>query len=240
MTQKELFDKEVPITILVDGKEKIKYVLCGSEFRKEHDIKTLNRLLEKGKKALKEVKEMIDKGKIRNKTKVIRRAQKKLTKSGAENFYDFTYSDGEFKIIENKRYIEMARNLCGYYILKTTKIDMPDEDVENNYKQLKIVERAFRELKDLVEIRPIFHFRCRRVRTHIFLCILAQVLASKTKDVLKKSGWLDKQKNHSLQYFLDIISSIQLGIFEIEDVKERVINELEETECEVLKLFNMV
>lgn len=238
MTQREVFDVEVPVTILVEEKEKIKYVLCGSEFRKQHDIEILNKLLEKGKDALEMVKGMVERGKIKDKTKVIKRAQKKLTESGAENFYDFTYEDGRFEIIENTTYIEMAKNLCGYYILKTTKIDMSDEEVENNYKQLKMVEEAFRELKEIVEIRPIFHYKNRRVRTHIFLCILAQVLVSKAREILKKSGFLDK-KNHTFCYFLDILSSIQLGIFEIEGVREKVINELEEEQIEVLKIFDI-
>lgn len=237
--QKELFDVEIPITILVEEKEKDKYVLCGSEFRNEHDKKTLNKLLEKGKKALEEVKKMVEEGRIKDKTKIIKRAQKKLTKSGAENFYDFSIDDDKFKIIPNTQYIQMAENLCGYYILKTTKIDMPDDEVERNYKQLKFVEKAFRELKELVEIRPIFHWKERRVKTHIFLCILAQVLVSRCLEVLKKSGWLDEFKNHSFRYFLDILSEIRLGIFKIEGIREKIINELEDSQKEILRVFEM-
>ena len=41
------------------------------------------------------------------------------------------------------------------------------------YKQLKMAERAFRTMKDTLEIRPIHHHLEPRVRAHIFLCMLA-------------------------------------------------------------------
>jgi transposase len=41
---------------------------------------------------------------------------------------------------------------------------------------LQEVERAWRDLKDIVKIRPIFHFKDRRVETHIYLCHIAQAV----------------------------------------------------------------
>lgn len=61
--------------------------------------------------------------------------------------------------------------MCGYYILQTTAEDLEPTEVETHYKGLKFVEEAFRELKDFVEIRPIFHWKDRQVKTHVFLCI---------------------------------------------------------------------
>ncbi|MGO9903610.1 MAG: hypothetical protein ACLP0J_28975 [Solirubrobacteraceae bacterium] len=41
------------------------------------------------------------------------------------------------------------------------------------YKQLKVNEHAFREMKTPLEIRPIHHRLEDRVRAHVFLCMLA-------------------------------------------------------------------
>ncbi len=194
----------------------------------------MKKKMKKGREALEIVERMVERGRIKDRERVLRRAQKKLTKSEAEKFYDFKYEEGKFKIIENKEYIEMAENLCGYYILETTKIEMKEKEVEENYKRLKYVERAFRELK---EIRPIFHWKERRVRTHIFLCILAQVLVSKAIETLKEKGWLDER--HSFKTFLDILSSIQIGLFEIDSAKKWIISELKKEQEEVIKLFNI-
>jgi hypothetical protein len=41
------------------------------------------------------------------------------------------------------------------------------------YKQLKINEQAFRQIKTPLEIRPVHHRLEDRVRAHVFLCMLA-------------------------------------------------------------------
>ena len=45
------------------------------------------------------------------------------------------------------------------------------------YKQLKMAERAFRTMKDTIEVRPIHHHLEDRVRAHVFLCMLAYYVA---------------------------------------------------------------
>jgi transposase len=53
------------------------------------------------------------------------------------------------------------------------------------YKDLTEIERSFRELKDLVEMRPIYHRRPKRVRAHIFVAALAFLLARALEKKLK-------------------------------------------------------
>ncbi len=45
--------------------------------------------------------------------------------------------------------------------------------VARAYKQLKVNERCFREMKTTLEIRPVHHRLEDRVRAHVFLCMLA-------------------------------------------------------------------
>ena len=45
------------------------------------------------------------------------------------------------------------------------------------YKQLKMAERAFRTIKDTIQIRPIHHHLEDRVRAHVFLCTLTYYVA---------------------------------------------------------------
>ncbi len=47
-------------------------------------------------------------------------------------------------------------------------------DVVRTYKRLAKLERTFRRMKSFdVEIRPLHHYTAKRVRAHIFLCLLA-------------------------------------------------------------------
>ena len=55
---------------------------------------------------------------------------------------------------------------------------MSAEDAVRNYKALSQVERAFRSLKTIdLHVRPIHHRAADRVRSHIFLCMLAYYVA---------------------------------------------------------------
>ena len=48
--------------------------------------------------------------------------------------------------------------------------------IVDSYKNLKEVETFFDDLKHFVDIRPIRHWLEKRVRAHVFLCILALLL----------------------------------------------------------------
>jgi len=66
--------------------------------------------------------------------------------------------------------------LDGLYIIRTSvaAARMDSADCVRNYKALANVERAFRSLKTIdLKVRPIHHRTADRVRTHIFLCMLA-------------------------------------------------------------------
>jgi transposase len=119
--QAELFENRVPITIFVDGKEK-QYVLCGSKHRKKRDLETLHEILKRGREALEEVKRMVEKGKIKAKEKVIKRAQKKLTKSNAEKYFDFKYDGRKFTIIEKENEIKKQKIFVDIISLKQRKL----------------------------------------------------------------------------------------------------------------------
>jgi hypothetical protein len=54
----------------------------------------------------------------------------------------------------------------------SSRSDLSAEDVWRTYVLLSRVEAAFRAMKSPLCERPIFHHLERRVKTHIFLCVL--------------------------------------------------------------------
>jgi len=75
----------------------------------------------------------------------------------------------------------------GKYVLRTTTT-LPSEDVARAYKQLWMVERAFRDLKNIFKIRPVFHWTPSRVHGHIFVCFLAFLLTATLARRLSEQG----------------------------------------------------
>jgi len=73
-------------------------------------------------------------------------------------------------------HIEAEAALDGLYVIRTNEPaeQLSAQDAVRAYKSLAHVERAFRSLKGFaLRIRPIFHRAERRVRAHVFLCMLA-------------------------------------------------------------------
>jgi len=61
----------------------------------------------------------------------------------------------------------------GKLIVETTMMDLPPDQVIKRYKELQIIERGFRCLRSTLKLRPLHHWTERRIRAHIFLCIIA-------------------------------------------------------------------
>jgi Transposase DDE domain len=68
-------------------------------------------------------------------------------------------------------------NLDGKYLLRTSDPTMTAEDIALGYKQLLEVERGWRDLKQVIDLRPVYHRREDRIRAHVILCWLALLLA---------------------------------------------------------------
>jgi len=72
--------------------------------------------------------------------------------------------------------IKEEEKLDGKYLLRTSDDTLSPEDVALGYKQLLLVEDAFRTLKSRLELRPVYHRLEDRIRAHVLLCWLALLL----------------------------------------------------------------
>ena len=68
-------------------------------------------------------------------------------------------------------------NLDGKYLLRTSDPKMTAEDIALGYKQLLEVERGWRDMKQVIDLRPACHRKEERIRAHVILCWLALLLA---------------------------------------------------------------
>lgn len=90
--------------------------------------------------------------------------------------FALTITDDDLAFRRQQAAIAAEAALDGIYVLRTnlTAEALDAAGTVTAYKQLARVERAFRSHKTVdLEIRPIHHRRGRRVRAHVFLCMLA-------------------------------------------------------------------
>jgi hypothetical protein len=67
--------------------------------------------------------------------------------------------------------------LDGKYLLRTSDPHLTTEDIALGYKQLLEVERGWRDMKQVLDLRPVYHRLEDRIRAHVLLCWLALLLA---------------------------------------------------------------
>jgi hypothetical protein len=67
-------------------------------------------------------------------------------------------------------------NLDGKYLLRSADPHMSADDIAAGYKQLLEVERGWRDMKSVLDLRPVYHRLEERIRAHVILCWLALLL----------------------------------------------------------------
>jgi Transposase DDE domain len=95
------------------------------------------------------------------------------TKPGLHRYLRVTPS-GRLRI--DQRAIKAEANLDGKYLLRSSDPHLSAEDIALGYKQLLQVERGWRDLKQVIDLRPVYHRKEERIRAHVLLCWLALLL----------------------------------------------------------------
>ena len=72
--------------------------------------------------------------------------------------------------------IAAEARLDGKYLLRSSDPTLSAADIAAGYKQLAQVERGWRDMKQIIDLRPVYHRREDRIRAHVLLCWLALLL----------------------------------------------------------------
>ena len=76
----------------------------------------------------------------------------------------------------DKAKIKAEANLDGKYLLRCAGPHLSPEDIALGYRQLLEVERGWRDMKSVLDLRPVYHRLEERIRAHVLLCWLALLL----------------------------------------------------------------
>jgi hypothetical protein len=106
---------------------------------------------------------------------------------GNKGFKRYVAASGERFSIDTEKVKAEAR-YDGLWVL-ATNTDLSAREVALKYKQLWMVEDAFRSMKSLLETRPIWHQRDETIVGHVFCSFLALLLRKRLQDRLEEKGW---------------------------------------------------
>ncbi len=182
---------------LIEKDEHIKLIVSFSESRAKKDKS--NR-----EKGLKKLEKQIKTG--------------KLTKANINNrgYNKYLKLAGSIEVsIDQEKFNADGKwdGLKGYL----TNTNLSKNEIIDNYSHLWKIEKAFRVAKTDLKIRPIFHFKARRIEAHICIAFAAYKLYKELERQLK-----EKQSNISAEKAIAIAKTIYSLTLTTPTTKERI------------------
>src|SRR3990172_10149369 len=151
---------------------------------------------------LDKVRSMVERKRLRGVDQIGVRVGRVVNKYKVAKHFELTIEAQRFAFRIRGEQVVQEAALDGIYILRTPlaakKMDAPE--VVRSYKSLSDVERAFRCLKTVdLKVRPIHHRLAERVRSHIFLCMLAYYVEWHMREAWRSVLFADEDQQAKTQ-----------------------------------------
>ena len=174
--QLSLFDERNLAEIRTDAYPGERIVLCRNPLRADKSKEDREALLQKTEAALEKIARATRRKRnpLRSEKAIALRVGKVIGRWKMEKHIQFDIREGHFSYRRNEASIRQEQTLDGLYAIRASVKEPSDTEIVQTYKRLSAVEAAFRCMKTVsLRVRPIHHYRVRRVESHIFLCMLA-------------------------------------------------------------------
>jgi len=162
----------------------VRVFVVQSQERLEYERGMREASMERTRVALEGLAKRVAQGKLRAPEKIGAAAARILSRNHGQRYYGWKLEGGEFRYFEHPN-LEREKAYEGKYLIQTEEVGLGPVEAVAAYKELSEVERAFRDLKDLMGMRPFYHRTANRVRGHIFVAALAFLLERALEKKLK-------------------------------------------------------
>jgi hypothetical protein len=177
--QLSLFDQHNLAEITSQDYPGERLIVCRNPLVAAERARKREELLHATERGLAEIAERVQRGTLHGADQIGLAVGPALKRYRVKKHFQVKITDTSFTWKRKSEQIQAEAALDGIYVLRTSVIDreLDSSEVVRSYKQLKVVEQAFRTFKGPeLEIRPIHHHLEDRVRAHVFLCMLAYYL----------------------------------------------------------------
>ena len=155
---------EVKEVVVGSGRKAQRYVICRNPEEAERDRTRREQLLQELEQALLE----LDQTAIHQRRACALRISRRFGK------YVRQLPDGRLAL--NRAVVLREERLDGKYLIHASDRRLSTEEVALGYRKLLQVERGWRDLKQELDLRPMFHRKEDRIRAHVLLCFLGLLL----------------------------------------------------------------
>ena len=205
---------EVPKTLVQEvasDKPGVRVFVVHSDERLSYERTEREKSMQRVREQLECLERRVATGKLKAAPKIGAAAARIIARHHGSRYYDWELKDGRFRYFEHPVNLKQEQALEGKYLIQTEEPHLSAVQAVEIYKELSEVERAFSKLKDVIEMRPIYHQKAARVQAHVFVASLAFLLDRALEKKLK-SAELDLSSKEAWQILKTVrVVEIELG-----------------------------
>lgn len=236
----ELFDEKKVVEVIDPENPKRRYGLCRNPESAQREGATRQRLLDLTQEGLRKIVQSRRKS---SDEKIGARVGRVLQQYKMGKFVVWKVVTGKLEWRLDQAKIDQEKIFDGCYIISS---DVPAEQMAQqkvvaSYKSLNLVEGAFRNLKTVsLEMRPVFHKKDDRIRSHVFLCMLAYYVQwhaqQRLKPLFAKDG-KGKDRQWTFSNVMERLKALRRQRVKVSGIEFEQVAEAEVDQKEILDLL---
>lgn len=201
---------------VASGDPDLRVIVIDSDERRGYEQAKREQALERARQRLEKLKGRVASGGLKRPEKIGAAVERIMQKYHGYRYFDWQLRDGTLEFTESEARLGREKKIEGKYVIMTTEKGLSVLDAVAMYKELTDVESGFRQLKDVMALRPIYHQIEMRVKAHIFVAALALLVQRLLGRRLNEAG-VDLSPARAMQ----ALTTVRLVTFRLKGQPER-------------------
>jgi transposase len=198
------------------GESDFRVIVIDSDERRGYEQAKREQAMERARQKLEKLKERVAAGDLKQPEKIGAAAERIMQRYHGYRYFEWSLQGGMFEYSESDTRLGREKKIEGKYVIMTSEKELSILDAVALYKELTDVESGFRQFKDVLAVRPLYHRIEPRVKAHIFVAALALLLQRLLGRRLEEAG-MDLSPGRAMQ----ALSTVRLVTFHLEGQAER-------------------
>jgi transposase len=203
--------QEVP-----SGDPAVRVIVIDSDERRAYEQSKREQAMERAREKLEKLKARVAAGGLKQPEKIGAAVERIMQRYHGYRYFDWKLDGGVLEFSESETHLGHEKKIEGKYVIATSENGLSVLDAVALYKDLTEVESGFRQLKDVMSLRPIHHQVEPRVKAHIFVAALALLVQRLLGRRLQEAG-VDLSPARAME----ALSTVRLVTFRLEGQPER-------------------
>jgi transposase len=201
---------------VLSGDPGLRVIVIDCDERRAYEQAKREQAMDRARPRLERLRERVASGELKQPEKIGAAVERVMQKYHGYRYFDWKLTAGGLELTESADRLGREKKLEGKDVVMTGEKDLSVLDAVALYKEWTEVESGFRQLKDVMGLRPVYHQIEMRVKAHIFVAASALLEQRLLGRRLKEAG-----RDLSPARAMQALSTVRVVTFRWEGQAER-------------------